>query len=198
MVPKLSIFFLLLMAVTSCKRSANQPLRRLDIRSFEKHQAEGVWEYKGAKGEQVQVRKESDEYWEEIIDKGDCFTHRNNYDLNGRLNFTGAYFHESGFNKGIWTYYDRNGKVIRTEDYDAPFKKYPWERVLVYLKRNRVDLLDKQTYVYNVAGAKGTFWALSWKTGKTNSEGFDIIKHVRLDVGSGHITVEKETYCCID
>lgn len=190
--------FLLIITITSCKRHNDQQLKRLDIQAFEKHQSDGAWQYTDTKGNEVFVQKESDEYWESITGKADYFTRRNNYYLNGRLNFTGQYFHDNGFNKGIWTYYDRYGKVIRTEDKDAPFKKYPWEKVLAYLKKNRADIQDKQTDVSNVASSKGNFWLLSWKTGRTNLRGLDIIKHVRIAVSSGQATVEKETYCCID
>lgn len=189
---------LLTVAFGSCSSRQEQPTRQLDLKAFARHQREDVWQYTDTKGNEVFVQKESDEYWESITSKKDYFTRRNNYYLNGRLNFTGLYFHDSGFNKGIWIYYDQKGKVIRTEDKDAPFKKYPWEQVLSYLKKNRVNVQDKQTYVYNVSGPKGNFWGLSWKTGKTNEQGFDIIKHVRIAVSSGQTTVEKETYCCID
>ena len=189
---------LLIAGVFSCSAPQSQSTKRLDIRAFEKYQTEGVWEYTDTKGNEVMVQKESDEYWESITSKAAYFTRRNNYYLNGRLNFTGQYFHENGFNKGIWTYYDRNGKVIRNEDKDALVKRYPWEKILAYLKNNRVNVRDRQTNVNNESGPKGTFWHLSWKTGRTNSQGLDIIKNVRIAVSSGQITVEKETYCCID
>lgn len=192
------LVFLLLVTIISCKRPQDEQPKRLDIQTFEKHQADGAWRYTDANGNEVFVQKESDEYWESITNKGDRFTRRNNYYLNGRLKFAGQYFHDNGFNKGIWTYYDQNGKVIRTEDQDAPFKPYPWEKVLAYLKKNGVNIQDKQTNVSNVADSKEACWLLSWKTGRTNSRGLDIIKHIRIDVSSGQVTNEKETYCCID
>lgn len=190
--------FLLLITITSCKRHNSQQLKRLNIQAFEKHQSDGAWQYKDTKGNEVFVQKESGEYWESITSKADVFTLRNNYFLNGRLNFSGRYFHDNGFNTGTWTYYDRNGKVIRTEDKDAPFKKYPWEQVLAYLKKNRVNVRDKQTDVNNVSDPKESFWLLSWKTGRINAQGFDIIKHVRIDVNSGRETLLSETTCCAD
>jgi hypothetical protein len=194
----LMLVFLLLITIISCRQPHDQQLKRLNIQTFEKHQADGAWQYTDTNGNEVLIQKESGEYWESITRKGEYFTLRNNYYLNGRLKFTGQYFHDSGFNKGIWIDYDQAGRVIRTEDKDSPFRQYPWERVLVYLKMNRVDLLDKQTYIYNVSGAKGTYWGMIWKTGKTNSEGFNIIKNVRIEVSSGQATIEKETYCCKD
>jgi hypothetical protein len=189
---------LLTVALGGCLSPHEQPARQLDLKAFARHQSEGAWQYTDTKGNDVLIQKDTDEYWESITTKTDYFTHRNNYFLNGRLNFTGQYFHENGFNKGIWTYYDQKGKVTRTEDEDAPFKKYPWEKVLAYLNKNRVDIQDKQTNVSNVVSPKGNFWLLSWKTGKTNEQGLDIIKHVRIAVSSGQTTIEKETYCCID
>lgn len=196
---KVPQFFIgLVLGFSSCSSVQQEATKRLDIQAFAKHQADGAWRYTETNGNEVLVQKESNEYWESITSKGDCFTRRNNYYLNGRLKSTGQYFHDNGFNKAIWTYYDQNGKVIKTQDEDAAYKPYSWEKVLTYLKKNGVNIQDKQTNVNNESGPKGTFWLLSWKTGKINLQGLNIIKHVRITVNTGQVTNEKETYCCID
>ena len=194
----LSMTVILSIGLASCKRLSGQLPKRLDIQAFERHQADGVWQYTGPQGAQVLVQKDDNEYWQDSTAKGEYFTYSSHYYLNGHLKFTGIYFRDGGFAKGTWIDYDQNGKVIKTEDKDAAFKKYPWEEVLAYLKKNRVNLLDKLTRVNNHFGPKGTFWYLSWKTGKINADGFDIIKNVQINANSGQIAIQRETYCCKD
>lgn len=194
----LIFFSILLVTITSCKQSSGQLPEALNINAFEKHQVDGVWQYTDHQGNNVQVQKDADEYWETITGKETLFTQRNDYYANGQLKVSGQYFRGDGFAKGVWIYYDQNGRIIKTEDKDIAFKKHPWEAVLSYLKKNRVNLLDKLTRVNNHSGPNGTYWLLSWKTGKTTSEGLDMIKNVWIDVNSGKIIIQKDTYCCID
>ena len=194
----LSMAVILSIGAASCRRLSRQQHKKLDIQAFERHQADGVWQYTGPQGAQVLIQKGDKEYWQDSTEKGDYFTHSSRYYLSGHLKFTGMYFHDGGFAKGIWIDYDQNGKVIKTEDQDTPYKKYPWEQVLAYLKKNQVNILDKLTRVTNASGNNGTFWYLSWKTGKINADGFDIIKNIQINANSGQIILKKETYCCVD
>jgi hypothetical protein len=188
---------ILTIGIASCKRRSDQ-LKRLDIQAFERQQSDGVRQYTNPQGAQVLIQKVDKEYWQDSTEKDDYFTHSCHYYLSGHLKLIGMYFHDGGFAKGIWIDYHPNGKVIKTEDHDAPYKKYPWNEVLAYLKKSQVNLLDKLTRITNASSNNGTFWYLSWKTGKINADGFDIIKNVKSNANSGRITPKKDTYCCMD
>lgn len=172
--------------------------KKLDVKEFDKHQVNGEWTYIDMNGNSIHVTKDKNEYWEEITDKNTVFTKRKNYYLNGNIKLDAQYFHDSGFAKGIWIYYNQTGKMIKIEDKDAPFIKYPWKQVLIYLKKNQVNVFNKLTRVTNENDRRDVFWQLSWKTGKTDAQGFDIIRNIRIDVNSGQAKILKETYCCKD
>jgi hypothetical protein len=96
------------------------------------------------------------------------------------------YFHGSGFNAGIWKYYDRNGKLTKTEDHDGPYKKFPWEKVLAYMTNHHIPVMDRVTRVYPVNDKTGTYWTISWNTHRTmvNGRG-EIVKNIRIDCNTG-------------
>jgi hypothetical protein len=172
----------------------NVDTKRLDIGEFNKHQINGEWSFNDRNGNTVHITKDVDEYWEEITNKNSVFTKRRNYYLNGNIKLDSQYFHDSGFAKGIWTYYDEQGGIQKTEDNDTPFEDFPWEKVQEYLLKNGVDIKDKFTIIHNVHVNEGTYWLLSWDTKKVDNEGNKIIKIIRLDGKTGKPSNEKITY----
>lgn len=104
-------------------------ISKLDIQEFTKHQIDGGWTFNDKNGNTVHITKDVDEYWEETINKNSVFTQRRNYYLNGSIKLNSWYFHDSGFAKGIWTYYNKQGNVIKIEDNDTPFRNFSWEKV---------------------------------------------------------------------
>jgi len=168
-------------------------MERLDIHEFNKHQVDGVWTYTDNNGNSIRVTKDVDEYWEEITNKNSVFTKRRDYYLSGIIKLDSQYFHDSGFAKGTWIYYNEQGGVTKTEDNDAPFKDFPWEKVQEYLLNNGVNIHDNFTMVHNVHGKEGTYWLLSWDTKKVNAGGDKVIKNVQLDGKTGKPSNEKLT-----
>ena len=172
----------------------NVKITKLDIQEFNKHQIDGVWMFNDKDGNTVHVTKDVDEYWEEITNKTSMFTKRRNYYLSGNIKLNSEYFHDSGFAKGTWTYYNQQGGILKIEDNDAPFKNFPWEKVQEYLLKNGVDVKDNFTMVHNIHTNKGTYWLLSWDTKKVNNEGNKAIKNIQLDAKTGKPLNEKITY----
>lgn len=170
------------------------PTEKLNIQEFDKHQVDGEWTYIDNNGNNIHVTKDIGEYWEEITNENTVFTKRRNYYLNGNIKLDSQYFHDSGFAKGIWTYYDKEGKVIKTEDNDLPFKNFPWEKVREYLLSNGVNLKDNFTMVHNEHSRGAAYWLLSWDTKKVNAEGSKVIYNVQLDGETGKPSNKKTTY----
>ena len=172
----------------------NVEISKLDIQEFTRHQIDGEWTFKDKNGNTVHITKDVDEYWEETINENSVFTQRRNYYLNGNIKLNSHYFHDSGFAKGIWTYYNKQGNVIKIEDNDTPFRNFSWEKVQGYLLKNGVDVKDNFTMVHNVNGDNGTYWLLSWDTKMVNSDGNKVIKNIQLNGKTGKPSNEKITY----
>jgi len=172
----------------------NVKMEKLDIKEFNKHQIDGGWTFNDKNGNTVHITKDVDEYWEEITNQKSVFTKRRNYYLSGHIKLNSQYFHDSGFAKGTWTYYNEQGIILKTEDNDTPFKDFPWEKVQEYLIKNGVDVKDNFTLVHNIHTNKGTYWLLSWDTKKVNNEGNKAIKNIQLDAKTGKPLNEKITY----
>jgi hypothetical protein len=94
----------------------------------------------------------------------------------------------------ILSFYKEEGKVIKTEDHDTPFKNFPWEKVREYLLSNGVNLKDNFTMVHNEHSKEGAYWLLSWDTNKVNAEGNKIINNIQLDGETGNPSNKKVTY----
>jgi len=172
----------------------NVKMEKLDIHEFNKHQIDGEWTFDDKDGNTVHITKDVDEYWEEITNKNSVFTKRRNYYLSGNIKLDSQYFHDSGFAKGTWTYYNEQGGILKTEDNDTPFKDFPWVKVQEYLIKNGVDVKDSFTMVHNIHENEGTYWLLSWDTKKVNNEGNKIIKNIQLDGKTGKPSNEKITF----
>ena len=167
---------------------------KLNIYEFNKHQINGEWTFNDKMGNIIHITKDVDVYWEEITNDNSVFTTRRNYYLNGNIKLDAQYFHDSGFAKGIWTYYDGEGNIQKAADHDTPFKGFPWEKVKEYLLGNGVDIKDDLTMVHKVYENEGAYWLLSWDTKKLNNQGNKIIKNIQLDGKTGKPSNEKITY----
>jgi hypothetical protein len=167
---------------------------RLDLKTFNRHQVDGTWSYHDKKGNDIDIFKDKGLFWEERSNEHSIFTQRRVYYPNGQLKLSGEFFRGNGFDKGITTYYDKQGKIIKTVDNDAPFKNYPWEKVIAYLKRNKADVMDRLTVVKRTHDGTGTYWLISWNTKKVGDKGFEIVKNVQLDANTGKVTFKHDSY----
>ncbi|WP_457288888.1 hypothetical protein [Pedobacter sp. UYP24] len=172
-----------------------QELKMLNTAAFKKHQTHNEWNYNDRHGNNVTVRKEGAEYWEEITNENSYFEKRNDYDSKGRLKMEAAYFHGGGnFNAGTWKYYDGNGKLTKTEDHDAPYQKFPWEKVLAYMTTHHIPVIDYATRIYRAQDQTGTYWTISWNTHRAMGNGRgEIVKNIRIDCNTGKAVFLKDT-----
>ena len=111
------------------------------------------------------------------------------YFNDGKLNVEGFQYKDYGFPMGIWRTYDEKGKLIETEDYDAPFKNYPWEEVRKFLERERgIDFFDKRTTVSRYVDEKHPAgWGIRYYDKKNQT-----FKYIGLDCATRKIVKENE------
>ena len=111
------------------------------------------------------------------------------YFNDGKLNVEGFQYKDYGFPMGIWRTYDEKGKLIETEDYDAPFKNYPWEEVRKFLERERgIDFFDKRTKVSRYVDEKHPAgWGIRYYDKKNQT-----FKYIGLDCATRKIVKENE------
>ena len=111
------------------------------------------------------------------------------YFNDGKLNVEGFQYKGNGFPMGIWRTYDEKGKLIETEDCDAPFKNYPWEEVRKFLERERgIDFFDKRTTVSRYVDEKHPAgWGIRYYDRKNQT-----FKYIGLDCATRKIVEENE------
>uniref|UniRef100_A0AC34FCF4 Uncharacterized protein n=1 Tax=Panagrolaimus sp. ES5 TaxID=591445 RepID=A0AC34FCF4_9BILA len=104
------------------------------------------------------------------------------YYPDGTLKSKGASFKKDSFEKGTWTYYDASGNLEKTEDKDAPYQAFPWEKVLEVLKQKNISY-EQIEHVGRVSDAKGTFWNIAYMKDKAKHMG----ESFSIDVKTGQV-----------
>jgi hypothetical protein len=99
----------------------------------------------------------------------------------GHLKAKGIIY-ENKFSKGVWQYYDENGNITKTIDFDKPFT-YSWEDILEYCEKNEINLKLSSTFI--LRRNDSTLWEISWILDLTKR------KTVKIDGKSGVIIEER-------
>ena len=128
-------------------------------------------------------------YYETRRKENELIEEYRRYFNDGKLNVEGFQYKDYGFPMGIWRTYDEKGKLIETEDYDAPFKNYPWEEVRKFLERERgIDFFDKRTKVSRYVDEKHPAgWGIRYYDKKNQT-----FKYIGLDCATRKIVEENE------
>jgi hypothetical protein len=168
----IKITFILLLSAASCagqniknndmiEKIDFDTLKKLDIEKFYLNQAK----YKSAAfilNDTAKIQQfETKEYFVEyIMPDGSLFKEYNTYyKSSGSLYETGLVYKE-GFIKGVLKTYNELGKLIKEEDYDAPFT-YTFENILEYLKDNGIDInSDRVTVDRYIDGNENPVWTV--------------------------------------
>ena len=145
------------------------------------------------KGQKVIQSRDMDNgvyyYYETRRKENELIEEYRRYFNDGKLNVEGFQYKGNGFPMGIWRTYDEKGKLIETEDCDAPFKNYPWEEVRKFLERERgIDFFDKRTTVSRYVDEKHPAgWGIRYYDKKNQT-----FKYIGLDCATRKIVEENE------
>ena len=145
------------------------------------------------KGQKVIQSRDMDNgvyyYYETRRKENELIEEYRRYFNDGKLNVEGFQYKGNGFPMGIWRTYDEKGKLIETEDCDAPFKNYPWEEVRKFLERERgIDFFDKRTTVSRYVDEKHPAgWGIRYYDRKNQT-----FKYIGLDCATRKIVEENE------
>ena len=128
-------------------------------------------------------------YYETRRKENELIEEYRRYFNDGKLNVEGFQYKGNGFPMGIWRTYDEKGKLIETEDCDAPYKNYPWEEVRKFLERERgIDFFDKRTTVSRYVDEKHPAgWGIRYYDKKNQT-----FKYIGLDCATRKIVEENE------
>ncbi len=74
---------------------------------------------------------------------------------------------------GEWKTYDKNGNVIKTEDYENGFK-ITYEAVLEICKKRNIDLNEKGISFYRSRLGQPAVWLIEWSTGEGPIPGSEV------------------------
>ena len=120
---------------------------------------------------------------------------------NGNIKEKGLYIVSGGFNKGIWYYFNQDGKLTEITDYDKKFK-YSWEEVEKFMEKNKIPMplgniyihgktkiYRSETSIFNHSSdlkKNASIWSIIYKGDEYNQ-----YKEIILDADTGKILIKK-------
>ena len=180
--------------VTKIKGGKQMTTEKIDTQRFHWNKDKNNdYTFVNYKGQKVIQSRDMDNgvyyYYETRRKENELIEEYRRYFNDGKLNVEGFQYKDYGFPMGIWRTYDEKGKLIETEDYDAPFKNYPWEEVRKFLERERgIDFFDKRTTVSRYADEKHPAgWGIRYYDKKNQT-----FKYIGLDCATRKIVKENE------
>ncbi len=137
-------------------------------------------------GTQVSDYGDPSEYYENIIPPAGWFYTYKEFYGNGNIKQSGKLFRKGEFKSGVWSEYDSAGNVVKTIDYDAPYKMKV-EAVIDILHKNGVvfALANKFDAIDREIQESRPVWVAEWKS-RTKENWVD---RVVIDDASGRIIV---------
>ena len=180
--------------ITKIKGGKQMTTEKLDTQRFHWNKDKNdIYTFVNYKGQKVVQRRMSSGgvyyFYETRRKENELIEGYRRYFNDGKLNVEGFQYKDYGFPMGIWRTYDEKGKLIETEDYDAPFKNYPWEEVRKFLERERgIDFFDKRTTVSRYVDEKHPAgWGIRYYDKKNQT-----FKYIGLDCATRKIVKENE------
>ena len=180
--------------VTKIKGGKQMTTEKIDTQRFHWNKDnDDIYTFVNYKGQKVIQSRDMDNgvyyYYETRRKENELIEEYRRYFNDGKLNVEGFQYKGNGFPMGIWRTYDEKGKLIETEDCDAPFKNYPWEEVRKFLERERgIDFFDKRTTVSRYVDEKHPAgWGIRYYDRKNQT-----FKYIGLDCATRKIVEENE------
>ena len=180
--------------ITKIKGGRQMTTEKIDTQRFLWNKDKNdIYVFVNYKGQKVIQSRDMDNgvyyYYETRRKENELVEEYRRYFNDGKLNVEGFQYKDYGFPMGIWRTYDEKGKLIETEDCDAPYKNYPWEEVRKFLERERgIDFFDKRTTVSRYVDEKHPAgWGIRYYDRKNQT-----FKYIGLDCATRKIVEENE------
>ena len=180
--------------ITKIKGGRQMTTEKIDTQRFLWNKDKNdIYVFVNYKGQKVIQSRDMDNgvyyYYETRRKENELVEEYRRYFNDGKLNVEGFQYKDYGFPMGIWRTYDEKGKLIETEDCDAPYKNYPWEEVRKFLERERgIDFFDKRTTVSRYVDEKHPAgWGIRYYDKKNQT-----FKYIGLDCATRKIVEENE------
>lgn len=123
-------------------------------------------------------------YFEYSIKENSLFENTKTYYNSGELKSKGVTYINNNFQKGIWYYYNKEGNIEKTIDFDEPYL-YAWEDLKNFCDKNEINLyLHTTTIAREIIDGKPT-WEIDFFYGNGAT------KVIKLDGKTGEILDEE-------
>lgn len=176
---------ILIYSFAACAQTPKTTMNtRFDIETYNKHKESGEYNFE-RNGLEVRQFNIAAGYVERVTKPGTHIDHYKEYYKNGVLKEAGDFFTKSDFRKGVWHYYNEQGVETKVIDYDKPFV-FTFEKVLEFMKRNKLSLEDRWTSINRITDSKGSRWIVTHEDGYESGANLRM-KHVNLDAVTGKV-----------
>lgn len=150
---------------TPLKNESVMNIKKFDIATFNLNKNESnVYTFVNKEDIEITQYMAGDFFFEKRRELGSLFLEVYGFYSNGNIKIKGVEY-KSGFPSGIWSYYDEQGNIEKTEDWDASYQ-YKWEDMLEFCKEKKIPLHLQTTHITrNVRGKPKPEWLVSFKVG---------------------------------
>ncbi len=144
-------------------KTQQDTMEKFDIETFNKNkdQAENYIFTLKDSTEVTQFGNKDSGYYEykTIINKRQ-FKKYTEYYNSGNLKVNGEVY-ENDFASGTWNYYDKQGSLEKTIDYDQAFT-YTWDDILKFVEDKKIDLSKNTTRISRTTEGTIPTWKVTW------------------------------------
>jgi len=139
------IYILLILLFNNCKSQnhlkINNIMEKFDIETFNKNKTQaGQYSVKTANGMIISQSQYGEGFVEDIYPQDSFFMIQKLYYKNGMIKEKVERCIKGHFQKGIGYFYDENGVLSKEIDYDKPYRKFSWEKLLELLKQKDISM----------------------------------------------------------
>ncbi len=137
-----------------------------------------------------------DGYIVTIQPNNSCFMIIKKFYKDGNIMEKGLMINSGDSKKGNWYYFDKQGRLLREEDNDLPFK-FTFEDLFNFLKKEKIPLAVGRiqggfhTQINNNPDPKETWWEVRWLKDKSRMP--NVIEEIRINGISGKVISRKQS-----